>query len=530
MFRLPFFEKASFRKTGLGKYTRDDPAVELFVFLFVMFSLFVLLLIRLFQLTIVKGSYFRRLSEENRLKEILVEPKRGTIVDQKGTVLAKNLPADLQKNEDRLVSKRVYSESLAISHIVGYRQKADKKDFTDDTCIFKLKLGDKVGKKGVENIFECELRGRPGKKLIEVDARGKFLRTVFVIPPSDVEPLTLALDLELQKKARELLKDKKGAIVALQPKTGEILALFSAPVFNPQDFEDNNEHEVKRMLVDSDNPLFNRATEGLYPPGSIFKLFIATGALEDKKITKETKIEDTGTVTAGPLTFGNWYFLQYGKKEGEVDVVKGIRRSNDIFFYKVGERLGPSRIKFWAERFGFGKKSSLPFPQEEGMVPSPFWKEEILKDRWYLGDTYNLSIGQGYVLVTPFQVAQATSVFANGGFLCKPHLLKNDIGDCRSLGISSETLALVREGMKQACSPGGTGWPLFEFKPQTACKTGTAEAPGKTKVAHAWITVFAPFENPEIVVTVLVEEGGQGSDVAGPIAKELLKTYFEQSK
>jgi penicillin-binding protein 2 len=186
--------------------------------------------------------------------------------------------------------------------------------------------------------------------------------------------------------------------------------------------------------------------------------------------------------------------------------------------------------------------------EEEGLIPSSFWKQETFADRWYLGDTYNLSIGQGYVLVTPLQLNLATAVFANGGYLCKPKLLKDEIPECKSLGLSKKTLDLIGQGMKQACSPGGTGWPLFKFKVQsskfkvenqekveeqeiqTACKTGTAESHDKTKLPYAWFTVFAPFEKPEIVLTVLIEEAGQGSDIAGPIAREILKSYFERKE
>ena len=313
--------------------------------------------------------------------------------------------------------------------------------------------------------------------------------------------------------------------------------MANTPSFNPQAFEDNNQPVMNEYLASPDHPLFNRATEGTYPPGSIFKLFIATGALEDKKIDEHFKIEDTGIIDAGPLKFGNWYFLQYGKTDGEVDVVKGIRRSNDIFFYKTGSLLGPVRIKYWAERFGFAKKTTAPFEQAEGMIPSPFWKEEVLKDRWYLGDTYNLSIGQGSLLVTPIQTIAATAAFANNGKMCDLHLIKNQSASCKDLQISQETIALIKEGMKGACSSGGTGWPLFDFSVatgsahmQVSCKTGTAEARGPEDSPHAWITTYAPSDDPQLVVTVLIENGGQGSDVAGPIAKEILRTYFSKKK
>jgi penicillin-binding protein 2 len=242
---------------------------------------------------------------------------------------------------------------------------------------------------------------------------------------------------------------------------------------------------------------------------------------------------------AGTLSFGNWYFLQYGKVEGMVDVIKAIKRSNDIFFYKTGERTGVEKIKKWADIFGLGKPTKIGFDEAEGIIPSTFWKKEVLKENWYLGDTYNLSIGQGYVGTTPLQTVLVTGVFANGGYLCKPQLLK--VGTIHELSLQEfskpkckitrfKNLSLIREGMKQACSAGGTGWPLFDFKIQTACKTGTAESHAKSGLPHAWITVFAPYENPEIALTVLVEEGGQGSDVAGPIAeisKPILKAKIK---
>lgn len=504
--------------------------------------MFLILILRLFQLTIVKGSYFRHLSENNRLRQIEIEPRRGKILDRKGFIIASSQPKDK-------TSQRIYHEGEKIAHLIGYRQLASKEDFKNDLCPNRLKLNDKIGKEGVEKIFDCQLRGKKGKKLIEVDASGKYLKTISLIPAKEGKTIQLSVDWELTKKSFELIKDKKGAIVATKPQTGEVLVLVSSPSFDPQDFEDNHQSVISRYLKDKNQPLFNRATKGTYPPGSTIKPLIAAAGLEEKVIDEHFQIEDTGVIKAGPLTFGNWYFLEYGKTEGLVDVVKAIRRSNDIFFYKTGERLGEKKIKTWLEKFGWGKPSGIGLDEEEGLIPSSFWKQETIGERWYLGDTYNLSIGQGYILVTPLQVNLATAVFANGGYLCQPRLLKVKNGqqtNCQKLPLSSKTLRLIREGMKQACSPGGTGWPLFNFSirtvlkkdspskglslVQTGCKTGTAESYGKNKAPHAWFTVFAPFDKPEIVLTVLVENGGQGSDVAAPIAKEILKSYFERTQ
>jgi len=538
MKKLPYFQKGESR--GIGFSDRSERFSEIVFFGLLIFAGFFLaiLILRLFQLTIAKGQYYRTLSENNRIKEFLIEPRRGEIIDRKGFVVAKNLQANIEedfnqtrKNHDRIKSTRIYESPEAVAPLIGYRQLADENDLKTDNCLYKITLGDKIGKKGVEKFFDCDLKGQPGKKLIETDAKGNFLRTINVITPLEGKTIRLAMDLELQKKAYEMLRGKKGAIVASIPKTGEIITIVSSPSFNPEDFE--NGSKVEKYFSDPDKPLFNRASEGSYPPGSLFKLITATAALEEKAIDEKTEFEDKGKITAGPITFGNWYFLQYGKTEGMVDVVKAIKRSNDIFFYLAGEKTGVDKIKKWAEIFGLGKKTNIGIDEAEGLIPSTFWKEATLNDRWYTGDTYNLSIGQGYVGVTPLQMLMVTSVFANGGYLCKPELLKTQ--SCKKLPISDKTINLIKEGMKQACSTGGTGWPLFDFtvngrKIQTACKTGTAESHAKSGLPHAWITVFAPYEKPEIALTVLVEEGGQGSDVAGPIAKEILKAYFERSQ
>jgi len=543
MVKLPFFQKGESKGIHFSSENNQLSETVFFVYISIIFFLIIILFLRLFQLTIVKGGYYRSLSEQNRIREITIEAPRGEIVDRKGFIIAKNLPPnisieanqELLKNNQRISSQRIYQSPEAISSLIGYRQIADNNDLKNDRCQYKLKLGDRTGKKGIEKLFDCQLRGQPGKKLIEIDAKDKYLRTINIISPQPGDKIQLSLDLDLQKKSYELIKDKKAAIVAINPKTGEVLASVSTPGFNSQDFEDQINPNIKKYLIDKDNSLFNRVTEGVYPPGSLFKLVVATAGLEEKIIDEKTQIEDTGTIKAGPLTFGNWYFLQYGKTEGMVDVIKALKRSNDIFFYKTGEKTGEDKIKKWADIFGLGKHTGIGIDEVEGTIPSSFWKKEVLKENWYLGDTYNLSIGQGYVETTPLQTVLATGVFANGGFLCQPQLLKVQsakIKDqrCKKLPISQKTLSLIREGMKQACSTGGTGWPLFDFKIQTGCKTGTAESHAKSGMPHAWITAFAPYENPEIALTVLVEEGGQGSDVAGPIAKEILKAYFERSQ
>lgn len=561
--KLHLLHRVELGETSFGKPPQLHNVIFFYSLIFLVIFSFFLFGIRLFQLTVIKGEYYKRLSEENRIREIVIEPKRGTILDRKGFVLAQNKPGDVESKDNRIISPRTYLAKEEVAQVVGYRQLADNNDIKNDNCLSKLKLGDKVGKKGMEKLYDCQLRGIPGKKLIEVDAHGKYLRTISVIPPIDGETIKLSIDLDLQKKAYDLIKDKRAAVVGLDPSTGQVTVFVSSPSFDPQKFE-NGDATLNTYFTDPNKPLFDRITEGTYPPGSLFKLFIATGVLEDKKMKSDTIVVDNGSIKAGAATFGNWYYLQYGRTEGPVDLVKAIRRSNDIYFYKAGEALGPDGIKKWASRFGLNESTNIGFPEGESTLPSPFWKEETMKEQWYLGDTYNMSIGQGYTLITPLQMARAALPFANNGYLCGLSLLKNSAPQCKKMDVTSETFSLIREGMKEACSTGGTGWPLFDFKVknqdmmmkklqetpddkkasveasinrdpayfksiQTACKTGTAEShQAASSLPHAWFTTFAPFDKPEIALTILVEEGGQGSDVGGPIARDILRAYFER--
>ena len=552
MNKLPIIEKGTPGGMDFDRRTRDRSTFYLFGYFLFIAIFFCILVSRLFQLTVVKGVYYRSLSEDNRIREIIIEPERGKIIDRKGFVLVDNQPADVNGSGNRLISPRYYHDGEVYGHVVGYRQLADETVVKDDDCLTKITSGDKVGKKGIEKIYECALRGRHGSKLVEVDAHGTYVRTINVIPPENGSTIQLALDETLQKKAYEVIKEKQAVIVGLKPKTGEVLVMASSPSFNPQAFEDNTSSEIKSYFTDKNKPMFNRALEGTYPPGSTFKIVMAAGALEDKTIDDKTVYEDTGTLKAGAQSFGNWYYLEYGKKEGEVDVVKALQRSNDIFFYQIGGKMGPVAVKSWAEKFGYGNKTGTGLDESAGTLPSPFWKEDVLKEQWYTGDTYNMAIGQGYILATPMQVALSTSVIANDGEICKPKLIKNgselrtglsdkDVSsECQKLSISKTTLDVLKEGMVKACTPGGTGWPLFHFgvkndKNQlteitTACKTGTAESHGGNEKPYAWFTVYAPAKDPEIILTAMVENAGQGSDEAGPLAKEVLSAYFQRKE
>ncbi len=520
-----------------------------------------LLLLRLFELTMLRGGYFRQLSEGNRVQEVNIRAPRGIIYDRHGQVLARNKPvyklesADgksvVKTNEEALnmetsggseASKlkqdmvREYPWNGILAHVVGYTGEATEEEIkSSKDKVFLYELGDLVGRTGIEEHYENILRGEDGKELIEVDALGKKISELGKVDPKPGKDLHLAIDLDLQKIASQELGERPGAVIVSDPNTGEILSLVSGPSFNPNDINTN-------VLTDINKPLFNRAIAGLYPPGSTFKIITAAAGLETGKITAKTQIEDTGEINIGPYKFPNWYWLQYGGKEGLVDIVKAIKRSNDIFFYKVGEMVGISKLSDYAKKFDLGKSLKIDLPGETvGIMPTPDWRKKVRGEDWFLGDTYHVAIGQGDLQVTPLEVNFWTNVIANGGKLCQPRVMKinsNSPSQCKDIGFKKETINLIKEGMKEACSTGGTGWVLFDFsvqdgsasgrKVETACKTGTAEYGDPKNKTHAWFTVFAPVEEPEISVTVLVEGGGEGSNVAAPIAKKILEEWFSR--
>ena len=506
------------------------------LFLFIMFILF----LRLFDLTIVNGYQYRELSDSNRTREIIRHAPRGILYDRTGKPLVENTPLE----EYRYRRTYLYPESAA--HVIGYVNELTSSELASEFYSLRgYRMGDQIGRVGTEDVFEEQLRGRDGKELVEVDATGTILRTIGRNPELSGESVMLSLDANLsQAVERAFPKDKKGAVIVSKPLTGEILAMYSSPSFSPNVFTGGmNEEQYKTLTNDPDLPLLNRTIGGVYPPGSTFKLVTALAALEENVITSSTTVEDTGVITIGQFTFPNWYFKQYGKTEGMVDITRALQRSNDIFFYKIGEKLGVTKLGFWAKAIGVGKPLGIELAGEVGgLMPDPKWKNdrfqtpqdlEARSNEWYLGDTYHVSIGQGYLLTTPLQVNAWTNVIANGGTVCRPTIKKIESGKqkkdmCRDLHIKKETIELITIGMKKACESGGTGWPLFGFRIPVACKTGTAEFGDPQNKTHAWFTAFAPLVDPEISVTVLVEGAGEGSDVAAPVAKKIFEEWFSR--
>lgn len=521
--------------------------VRLWPFTIALIVMGVVTVSRLAQLTVVEGAYFRTRADNNRIISVRTTAQRGVFYDRHQKPLVRNLPAFKRQvpgttlaqgmfepitKEEALAltgdSQRIYYDitrdyvcSRACALLLGYVAQVDPQSLLELNNDYIA--GDSVGKSGLEKVFEKQVRGEPGNQLVEVDARGQVERVLGEnqsIPGIDI---ATTLDVSLQELAHELMASYSGAVVALEPKSGNVLAMMSAPAFDP-----NN---IALGLQESNQPFFNRALAGVYPPGSVYKVVTSVAALESGKITADTLFQDSGEIKVGEFSFGNWLYSEHGRTEGAVNVVKALQRSNDIYFYRAGEQIGPNLMAEWSTMFGLGTAPNISgLIGAAGTIPTPKWKEKTKGERWYLGNTFHMSIGQGDVLVSPTQIAMMMSAIANNGTLCPPKLVHNqqEVAGCTQLNLSEQTLQVVQEGLVAACKPGGTGAPFFASEYEVACKTGTAQQGGEEALPHAWFTVYAPVKDPEIVVTVLAERAGQGSQVAAPVAKRLLDWWFAQ--
>jgi len=520
-------------------------AKRIFLFYGFLIISFLLLIGRLFELQIILGAKYRTLAEENRIKKEVMPAPRGMIYDRNNQPLIKNEPIyRLEKKECeldcfgeitreqalkieaaggeeaerlRIDVGRDYLYGKALAHVLGYLGEASEEEVKSG----RWGLGDLVGRTGIEEKYEEILQGQDGGVIYEVDTLGNRVREIGKIETVPGRDLELSIDARLSKVAYQALEGKPGAVIATEAKTGQVLVLVSSPAFNPN-------HLNPEDLIDEKKPMFNRAIGGQYPPGSTFKVVTAAAGIEENKVNESTTYEDVGFIQIGEYIYKNWYYNQYGRTEGEIGLVRAIKRSTDTFFYKVGEWVGANKLAEWGRAFGYGQKSGIDLAGEvEGLVPTPKWKEKTKGEKWFLGNTYHFAIGQADLVATPLQINMMTSVIANKGKLCSPRVKKEEkIEECLDLKLKAETLRLVKEGMKEACSTGGTAFPFFDFSPQVGCKTGTAEFGDPEERTHAWLTAFAPVDDPEIVVTALVEKGGEGAYVAAPIVKEVMEEWF----
>ena len=431
----------------------------------------------------------------------------------------------------------------SFSHILGYEGKIEKNKL-DDYLARGYSLDDQVGKAGVEFFYEKELKGINGREQVEVDATGKTKEVLASQKSAAGRNLVLTIDAGLQKQAEASLRrnlagngKKKGAVVALDPGSGEVLALVSLPAFDNNLFSFGiSQADFSNLINDPAQPLFNRAISGEYPSGSTFKMIVGAAALQEGLINENTSFESIGGIQVDRWFFPDWK----AGGHGWTSINKALAESINTFFYVIGgglddfTGLGVEKINEYAQRFGLNQTLGIDLPNEAaGFLPSKDWKEKTKKENWYIGDTYHFAIGQGDLLVTPLQVAGWTAVFANGGTLYRPHLVKEILDKDNNLVeeiirrqilnrdfISQKNLKIINQGLRQAVVSGSAKG-LGSLPIEVAAKTGTAQGQ-QSKEPPAWITAFAPYENPQLVITVLIEEGGEGSSVALPVARDLI--------
>jgi penicillin-binding protein 2 len=516
---------------------------------------FLILFARLFEVQIIKGSYFRALSQGNRIRHIPIPAPRGQIVARGGEVLVGNIETkkkisisqegrvelvevDDGTPDEEIVTDyvRFYPMQEQFAHASGYVGPLDPGQVNkiDPNCPEKgpRRADGIVGKNGLELTYDCLLSGVSGEELIEVDTKGRKLRSLGRRDPIPGRDLITTVDFNLQTELAQNMKDKKGAAVVTDIK-GQILAFYSGPSFDPNLFVNKTDNRtISDLFLDKDLPFFNRVIGGTFHPGSVYKPVTAIAALEEGAIDAGFTYIDTGSIVVNDFSYANWYFTEYGRTEGEIDLPRAMARSTDTFFYKIGELVGPVNLAKWSQIFELDQKTGIDLPGEvAGLIPSPDWKKKVKRENWFLGNTYHMSIGQGDVAVSLLEINRYIASIGARGTICRPKFWQDRPESCKNIDIKGKTVDLVIEGMRQACAETGTAYTFFDFarthgETEVACKTGTAEIFAGDD-PHAWFTFFAPINNPEIVMTVLVEKGGQGSQVAGPIARDIADYYFQ---
>lgn len=444
---------------------------------------------------------------------------------------------------------RSYTRGSAGAHLFGYIGAISERDLQGGRAD-TYRIGDLIGRSGLEKHLEEYLRGAGGEKRVEVDARGRELRQLKALEPVPGKKVYLSIDIALQEAAEKAFGDQSGAAVALDVNTGEVLAMASRPGFDPALFASGITAEAwKNLLTDPQHPLQNRAIQGQYPPGSTFKIVTALSALEAGVATPSTTVQCNGIMTLGDREIRCW------KKEGHgsVDLKKALRESCDIWFYQVGLRLGIDQLSTTALNFGLGQPLGFPLDGEKkGLIPTRQWKKRRFGQNWYDGETAIAAIGQGYVLATPLQLAVMTAAVANGGAVLQPQVVRRieeldgtpvftaQPKVLRTLELDSTALTAVRRGLEAVVNePGGTAAVCRLSEVRVAGKTGTAQVvkrkDDKDKSAvedprqfrdHALFVAYAPAERPQVAVAVVVEHGGHGGTTAAPIARAMLRRYF----
>jgi penicillin-binding protein 2 len=490
--------------------------------------------------------------EENKNRAAFDELVLGRDIDWPAVVAVETHQLELPGVSLRARPRRNYSDGPMAAHVLSYLGEINQKQLKllkDQGYV----LGDEIGQYGLERRWEELLRGQSGGQQVEVDALGRRVRVLHEVTDVPGYTVHLTLDRQLQETAYEALKGKEGTIVALDVHSGAILALASTPAFDPNTFARGiKADEWSGLIKDQLRPLSNRATQGQYPPGSTFKIVMSIAGLEEGVIQPESFIQDPGFYSFGNRSFRDW------KKggHGAVNLHKAIVESCDTYFYQLGPKLGIDRIAKWANAFGLGEKTGIALDDERsGTIPSTEWKRKRYRQPWFPGETVSVAIGQGYVTVTPLQLANMMAAVANGGKLYRPYVVNKvesvdgatvrEYGPevIRTIELKPDTLKRVRAALADVVSaPHGTGAAARSQVVSIAGKTGTAQVVemkgGYVKTEqlayfnrdHAWFVSYAPVENPQIAIAVLVEHGGHGGDAAAPMAKKVFEKFIEVQK
>ncbi|MCG8683451.1 MAG: penicillin-binding protein 2 [Desulfobacterales bacterium] len=576
---------------------------------------FSLLFLRLMYLQLIKGEEYRRLSKTNCVRLKSIKSSRGLIYDRNDSLLVDNRPAfdltivledanplketvsrlamlidepyaDLMESIEKAgrsafykpltLKKDITRDQLAIveahqfdlpgiyidieptrhyihkktaAHLLGYLGQINKKELESGQYP-NVRTGDSIGRYGVEKSFEPFLQGKRGGRQVEVDVNGRVIKVLKTVEPVSGKDLSLTLDLKLQQRAEELLIGQDGAVVAIDPSNGDVLVMASTPSFDQNDFIGGISSKKWRALMDDPGrPMNNKAIQAEYPPASTYKIITALAGLEEKVIDRHSTFFCPGFYKFGNRRYQCW--SRHG--HGEVDVVDAMAQSCDVFFYQTGEKLGVDTLAQYANGSGLGRLTGIRLAHErDGLIPTAIWKKNRFKEAWQAGETLSISIGQGFNLVTPLQMAVFIGAVGNNGTLYKPRIVKSVRDDkgqvvkavepeiIGGLPASEENLALVKNGLlKVVHGERGTARRIRLPEVEIAGKTGTAqvfsrkagekfdnEKLARTLQDHAWFVCYAPAQNPKIAISVIIEHGEHGSSAAAPVASELIKTYL----
>ncbi len=563
----------------------------------VLFS-FVLFLFRLWDLQVIRGAEYRKTDERNRVRVLNIPAPRGIIYDRNSKPLVKNIPSfditvvkeDIPKDPESMsalsrltgltidnIKKRLKSPSSpfepvtlkedisnvevaviearkmdfpglqisvvvgreyiyghSASHVLGYLGSLNLRQLRSPEYS-GIPHETAIGQFGIEKVYDETLRGKTGKKVIEVDAVGSIIKVVRIQRPIKGRDIHLTVDIDLQVEAEKSLKGKAGAVVAIEPNTGEVLALASAPSFNPNLFVRGIDSKVWRGLVnDPFKPLLNRAIQSQYPPGSTFKIITAIAALEERLVD-----ENTTYYCSGSIFFGRTFRCWKHSGHGYVNLHKALVESCDVYFYEVAKKLDIDKLAQYAMGFGLGRPSNIPLEGEvPGIVPTSGWKRERKNEKWYRGETLNTVIGQGYLSTTPLQMARLTGAVVNGGRLYEPSILAGTGSEEPEsiVRIEPKYISLIKAALLSVVTDKkGTGKAAQSDIVSIGGKTGTTQVVGGVSKKkdiphrfkdHAWFVAFAPENSPQIAVAVFVEHGEHGSTGAAPIAKRIIEAYF----